>query len=318
MARPILRPALTPAALALLLVLAAGCGGADEEPAPSAVPTASPDAEQSTSASASPAPSPEPEGYLPAPSGVTLTEPGTRLALGESAVGAWAPRQDLVGVLDVTVTRVAETTVQASLAGFDLDGEEQSSTPYFVTATVTNVGDTDLGGRQVPLYFLDRQGVLVVPTGVARDFEACPGSILPAVFAPGDTTRTCLIFLVDPDASLQSIVFRPPEGVVPLEWRGEVTPLQQAGKGAKDEKDGKDGKKGKKAGNERSDTADQGDEQDLLTPCRARDRCATGGREVREPASASWAGFGAPTGENCGPTTRWGVTIRAAPRRRVP
>jgi hypothetical protein len=226
------RAALT--AVLPLALLAAGCGGGDADP--------STDADPSPSATASGTPTPEPtlstlpttaaaDGYLPVPSGVTLTKPGTRLELKETAVAAWAPRQDLVGVVDIAVTRIDETTVQASLAGFDLKGDEQRSTPYFVRAKVTNVGETDLGARQVPLYFLDGRGVLLAPTGVARDFEECPGSTLPAVFAPGDETATCLIFLAPEGSTLQSIMFRPPEGIVPLQWTGKVTALEDGKKG---------------------------------------------------------------------------------------
>lgn len=210
----------------MLALLSAGCSGGDDTSAPEASPSSSPSSSPSPTA-ASPTPSGEPDdGYLPVPDDVTLTEPGTRLDLKDTATVAWQPRQELVGVVDLKVTQVVETTVQASLAGFDLDGDEQRSTPYFVTTKVTNVGDTDLGARQLPVYFVDRRGVLVAPTGVARDFKACPGGVLPAVFAPGDRTTSCLIFLVPEGQELQSISFRPPEGVVPLWWKGPVTSLK--------------------------------------------------------------------------------------------
>ena len=234
-------PALTGAVLALALLVAA-CGGGDPSATPaSTTGTASPSGQASDQPSTPSVATIAPlQSYLPVPSGVTLTEPGARMKLKESAVTAWEPRQGLVGVLDLTVTRIDETTVQASLAGFDLEGDEQRSTPYFVRARVANVGDTDLGGRQVPLYLLDSRGVLIAPTGVARDFAKCPDSTLPAVFAPGDESETCLIFLAPEGSELQSIMFRPPEGVVPLQWRGKVTPL---GKNAKNAKAGKAGKK---------------------------------------------------------------------------
>ncbi len=197
--------------------LAAGCSGGDDD-ASSGTPEESP-----TAASPTPSEEPEVEGYLPVPDGVDLTEPGTRLKLKDSAVAAWQPRQDVVGVVEVAVTRIDETTVQASLAGFDLDAEEQRSTPYFVKVKVTNVGDTDLGARQLPIYFLDTRGVLVAPTGVARDFKACPGGVLPGTFAPGEQAMSCLIFLVPEGQELQAITFRPPDGVVPVSWRGAVT-----------------------------------------------------------------------------------------------
>ena len=216
------------AALAALALLATACGGGDGEPSSSTSPTSS--APTGADASDDTGTTPEPEGYLAVPDGVTLTDPGTRLKLKDSAVAAWLPRQDLVGVVDVTVTRIEETTVQASLAGFDLDAEAQRSTPYFVSTKVTNVGETDLGGRQLPIYFLDGRGMLVPPTGVARDFKACPGGLLPAVFAPGDSTTSCLIFLAAEGTSMQSIMFRPPEGVVPVQWKGDAKPLGKSGK----------------------------------------------------------------------------------------
>ncbi len=88
---------------------------------------------------------------------------------------------------------------------------------------VTNVGETDLGARQLPFYVVDGRGLLVAPTGVAPDFEPCAGSTLPAIFAPGDRTTSCLIFLVPEGQELQSVMFRPPEGVAPLLWTGEPT-----------------------------------------------------------------------------------------------
>ncbi len=216
---------LTGTIIALCLVSAA-CGGAEEEVAapgsPSPAASASPSGDP-TDGEASESPTASAEAYLPTPDGVLLTRPGTQLKLRRTATAAWEPRQDLVGVVDVAVTRIAATTIQAALAGFDLSAEEQRATPYFVSSEVTNVGDTDLGARQLPLYFLDQRGVLVAPTGVARDFEACPGSTLPAVFAPGDAAESCLIFLAPEGSQLQSIMFRPPEGVVPLQWRGRVT-----------------------------------------------------------------------------------------------
>lgn len=223
------QPALTGVVLTLAL-LAAACGGgggdADEEPptpAPSTSSVESPGASSGPTSAAMP-------GYLPVPEGIMLAEPGAMLELEESAVAAWEPREGLVGVVEVSVTRIEETTVQASLAGFDLEGDQQRSTPYFVRTRVTNVGDTDLGARQLPLYFLDNKGGLIAPTGVDRDFEDCPGSTLPTVFAPGDKARSCLIFLAPEGSTLQSVMFRPPEGVVPLQWRGKLSSLSEDGR----------------------------------------------------------------------------------------
>ena len=217
---------MTSRAVVLLLLVAAlgACSGSEPEPQPVA---------ETPSASASPT-DPDPTAYLPAPDGVVLTEAGAELALREPAVAAWTPRQDVVGVVDVTVTRIRETTVEASLAGYEFRGADATATPYFVTARVTNVGETDLGGRQLPLYVADSTERLVPPTGIAPGYRPCAVANLPATFAPGATASTCQIFLVPRGADLDVVTFRPGEGVVPITWSGTVEPLREPRKSSGD------------------------------------------------------------------------------------
>lgn len=218
------------AALLLSLTLAA-CGG-DGEDDEGAEPT--PSRTGTTSTSAPVATSPD---YLPAPDGVELTTPGTRVDLGAPIVGAWEPRQDLVGVVRVTAETVERVKdPEKVFKGFELpDGVR----PYFVRGEVVNEGDTDLGGRQLPIYLVDTADALVEASGIARDFEACPGSTFPAVFAPGDSAPTCLVFLLQPQAEPAAVTFRPPEGVVPITWTGEIDTYRA-------EKGDQPGKKNKK------------------------------------------------------------------------
>ncbi|MCW2813055.1 MAG: hypothetical protein JWN84_510 [Nocardioides sp.] len=225
------RPHAAVLAATLVAGLLVGCGGPDEPddaagattPAPSSSSTDSPTDASTTSES--PSEGADPSAYLPVPAGVELTPPGTSLPLKKGAFVAWNPRQDLVGVVGLEVRRVEQTTVKKSLRGFQLDEQAKASTPYFVTSEVGNGGDTDLGGRQLPLYVVDTEGRLVPPTGVDQGFDPCPGSVLPAIFAPGDTATSCLIFLVPEGAELASVMFRPPEGVVPITWTGTVKDL---------------------------------------------------------------------------------------------
>src|SRR3954467_7650113 len=79
----------------------AGCGGADDTK----------DEDEPSAASSTEAASGEPtgSGYLPVPSEVTLTEPGTALGFGDQATVAWRPRQDTVVSLDLTVDRIDQT-----------------------------------------------------------------------------------------------------------------------------------------------------------------------------------------------------------------
>ena len=227
------RPHAAVLAATLVAGLLAGCGGSDEPDdaagttaAPSSSPTDSPSDDPSTAGeSPSSSESADPSAYLPVPDDVELTPPGTSLRFKEAAFVAWQPRQDVVGVVGLEVRRVEQTTVKKSLQGFQLDEQAKASTPYFVTTEVGNGGETDLGGRQLPVYVVDTEGRLVPPTGVDQGFDPCPGSVLPAIFAPGDTAKSCLIFLVPDGAELASVMFRPPEGVVPITWAGKVTEL---------------------------------------------------------------------------------------------
>lgn len=230
------RSATVVVATAVLGALLAGCaGGAADQPGQDTTApqtgTASPTAPDTagTTDPTDPTDPIDPADYLPVPDGVELTEPGTELSFRDGAFAAWQPRQDLVGVVGVTVLKVEQTTVKKSLQGFDLDPAAAASTPYFVSTLVGNGGETDLGGRQLPFYVVDSDGRLVPPTGVDQAFEPCPGSVLPAIFAPGDRARSCLIFLVPSGAELASVMFRPPEGVVPLTWTGKVKQLGAAG-----------------------------------------------------------------------------------------
>ncbi len=205
--------------LTAALVLA-GCGGdesagTEEGPEPSSTETAV----DLPSDGAAPA-------YLEAPDDVELTEPGTELELGDAATAAWTPRQDLVAVVDVTVTALERANLTRDFAGYRFEGESAQSTPYFVRADIDNTGETDLGGRRLPLYGVDDAGRLVEPSVIDRAFKPCPGSTLPPAFAPGDTDDSCLVYLVGEGNQLVSVMFRPPEGVAPLTWTGEVTAYQ--------------------------------------------------------------------------------------------
>ncbi|MGA8255508.1 MAG: hypothetical protein WB767_02940 [Nocardioides sp.] len=202
----------------ILVTTAVGCGGSDE-------PGSDPPTQPPETTSATPTEESTPT-YVVVPPDVTLDEPGSRFELKETAVAGWLPRQDLVGVVDVAVARIEATTLKASFGDYDLDDQSAGATPYYVRTTATNVGSTDLGGRQLPFYVVSSDGSLVAPTGIEQDFAECPDSLLPAIFAPGDEAKSCLIFLVPEGGTLESVMFRPPEGVVPLLWTGDVKPVK--------------------------------------------------------------------------------------------
>lgn len=233
---PMLVATLAAGALAL-----AGCSSSDDGEEPETPPSigGSP-----TSVSMGPQ-------YLPVPDGVELTEQGSQLSVGDSAVVAYEPRQDLVGALDIQVNRL-ETTSIKDFSAWQLSDAQKASTPYYVRARVENVGDTDLGGREVPLYVVNEDNVLLEPTPFASSFKPCPSTPLPEKFGPGEVARVCLVYLAPDQGDLEAVSFRPDETFNPITWTGEVeqyvAPKPQGDSKGGPGKAGKGGTRGGKGG----------------------------------------------------------------------
>jgi hypothetical protein len=95
--------------------------------------------------------------------------------------------------------------------------------PYFVTVSLANSGESDLGGQEVPLYLRDDTGALGAPWTVGGDFAECQSGPLPTPFAAGARADMCLVYLVPGGARIRDLVFEPTEGYDPITWSGEVT-----------------------------------------------------------------------------------------------
>lgn len=239
--------------LALSTAALTGCSG-DADPEPAAAPTPSEATATPGSASATETP------YLPVPEGVELTAQGSELAIGDEAVVAYEPRQELLGVLGITVKRIDKTTFAKSFAGWKLDAATKAMTPYFVQASITNEGESDLGGRSVPLYIVDSADTLVESSTFKGTFKPCPSEDFPKAFGAGKTMSTCLVYLAPEGTTLEAVSFRPTQEFVPITWRGKITAPQQGTpvKGAKGDKgntggkgdrEGKTGERSTKGGN---------------------------------------------------------------------
>lgn len=218
-------------AVSAVLVLA-GCsssGGSDSD-------GGSASATATATASATP--------YLPVPAGVTLTPPGSQLSVGDMASVAYEPRQDQVGALDITVTDLETTKIEA-FSAWQLSDAQKQATPYYVRATIENVGETDLGGRPVPLYVVNEDDVLLEATPFASSFKPCPSTPFPEPFKPGDTTDVCLVYLAPDHGELEAVSFRPDETFNPITWTGEVVKYQAPKQGqTKGQTKGKGGDQG--------------------------------------------------------------------------
>ena len=174
--------------------------------------------------------------------GVELTAQGSELEVGDTASVAYEPRQGLVGVLDIKVTRLEKTTLKKSFVGWDLDADDRKKSPYFVRATVTNRGTTQLGGRPAPLYVVDGTNALLEATPFASEFPPCTPRLFPEKFGPGKTVKVCLVYLAPNRGDLVAVSFRPTQDYDPITWTGE---LKSPRPPKKDDGKGKDGKGGK-------------------------------------------------------------------------
>jgi hypothetical protein len=215
-------------ALGVLTLVLVGCSDDSQSPGS--------DDSQSSSASTSEPGSDGPSDSLLVPDGVELTDQGSSLELGETATVAYEVRQGVVGVLDITVTRLEKTSFADSFVGWDLDDETKTTKPYFVRATVTNRGETDLGEvRLQPLYILDAADTLVESTLFGSTFKPCHPDAFPAPFQPGTSVDLCLVYLTPNKGDLVAASFRPTETDIPITWTGEVTKPEPP-KPAKDDK----------------------------------------------------------------------------------
>jgi hypothetical protein len=233
-----LRP-LSAALLALLLALSA-CGGGGGEPGSS-------DSDESggTSAAddggASEASTAE-KPYLPVPDGVELTAQGSGLEVGDKAVVAYEQRQDVVAALEITVTKLVDADF-GDFVGWKLTPETRKTNPYFVEATVKNVGDTNLSGEGVPLYAVDGNNKLIEASTFQSTFKPCSPEAFPKPFKTGDKGQFCLVYLAPDRGDFTAVSFRPVEEFDPITWTGKLEKP-----GAKKGGDDKGGKKGSKKG----------------------------------------------------------------------
>jgi hypothetical protein len=213
--------------LTLVTLLAlAGCGGDDE----------SPEAEDATTPSSSQSEEP----YLPVPDGVELTPQGSTLEVGDTATVAYEPRQGTVGALDIEVTSLEKASFDL-FAGWEITKQTRKTAPYFVRAKVTNVGDTDLGGRPVPLYIVDGENRLIESSIFTGTFKPCDDASFPKRFRSGAELEACMVYLAPGRGDLTAVSFRPSQAFNPITWSGEVEPAKGTEPGGKKDKKKQDG-----------------------------------------------------------------------------
>ena len=161
---------------AVLALSLAGCSSGDGDP------------EADGSAGAHRPPPRAPRSTCRCPTGVELTPPGSQLAVGDSAVVAYEPRQDEVGALDITVRKLEQADDRRPRRRGSSAPAQKKSTPYYVARSIENVGDTDLGGRRGAALRRQRgQRARWSRRRSPSSFKPCPSTPFPKKFGPGDS-----------------------------------------------------------------------------------------------------------------------------------
>ena len=212
-------------ALAVIAALTlAGCGGGGSSSEPAAGGSTSstpPHTTAGTTPDSSPSSSPNSGSTTSAVDGVQLTPQGARLKVGDTARVSWQPDQKTTGVIAVTVTGLLKMPI-STFSAWRLNGQTKRSTPYFVHATVRNLGKSDLSHAPVPLYLLDERQALLQASTFQAQFPPCPSRPLPAKFRHGDKASVCLVYFAPHHGKLVAISFRPTQDFNAITWQGPV------------------------------------------------------------------------------------------------
>lgn len=154
----------------------------------------------------------------------TLTPPGTKLAVGDSATVAWVPgslqdpTKDQKGYkLEVTVNAFEQVDI-ADLTGAALTPEEEKLTPTLVKITFKALEDapTEADNPLKTIVVLDSEGTF--PSS-AIESETCSIGDPPVPFKAGMTYETCSTYLLPAGQSIAS-----------ADWNSGPTPAGESSK----------------------------------------------------------------------------------------
>ncbi len=180
----------------VVVLIAGGCGKADKKA--DATPTV-------------------PKGFQ-VPAGVTLTQGGTKLGVGRVAAVIYQVADKTRSVITVSVDKITKGDIAKDFRFFSLDDAAKASTPYYVTATVKNIGPAGLGGAPLPLYAHDSTNTISPPNELVGQFAPCPNGTLPKSFLPDATAKVCLVYLIPKGAKLQTIDMQTADLKTPVTW----------------------------------------------------------------------------------------------------
>jgi hypothetical protein len=146
------------------------------------------------------------------------THPLGEQVVVEHAEASGAKRSTTLGI---AVTKVRKgTQQQLADGGFKLDPEDETSTPYYVDATIENQGSSPISRRQL-VSMEDEDGTSISSTTVISlggpAYAPCPQDE-DADLAPGKSHQRCSIFLVPEGLTPKRVSFLPYDPDTPTDF----------------------------------------------------------------------------------------------------
>ena len=189
----------------------AACSGTSSGSSPASLST--------SAAAGTSSPVQSPASSQPAAQGRTagsgsLTPPGTHLALGGPATVGWVPPSQDLGTgahkgirLQVTVVSIQKGTM-ADFRNVELNGNQRSSTPYYVQLRVTALSSTPPPKDSDPAITftaIDDRGQEQQSITFLGTFSRCDDPTPPKQLVSGKTYQSCLAYLIPGGGSIQKV-----------------------------------------------------------------------------------------------------------------
>jgi hypothetical protein len=194
-----------------------GSGGGDK--AASATPAAT---TQAATTQAAPVATQQTTTSQPAKAG-GLTPMGSTLKIGAPAVIAYEDSSNhKKSRIELTPEKIEKGTLD-DFKNIKLEGNQKTSTPYYLTVKVGNVGEGDLSGTDPAGYAdgIDDRGQEQNEIIFFGQFDRCNGDKAKSL-KPGESYTSCLAFLMPKGGSLEGvrwIAFDEKSGKSNIDWK---------------------------------------------------------------------------------------------------
>lgn len=168
-------------------------------------------------------PGPKPRTDVPkgfdVPAGVTITQGGSTLELGQPASVVYQVEKGATSVITVAVDEVKKGNIKKDFTFFSLDEKTKSSTPYYVRVAVENNGPSGLGGVTIPVLAHTSSNTVYPPSELVGTFKPCPNPALPESFLESSKSDLCLVFFLPRGERLSTVDLRTGSEADAIHWK---------------------------------------------------------------------------------------------------